>query len=159
MDAPPATADLCDAHDLDVADSLFRDFGGRLAFAGRIETVAVHEDNLLVRQALEQPNDGAVLVVDGGGSLRRALVGDRLAALARDNGYRGIVVHGAVRDTAALADIAIGIKALGACPRRSDKRGRGQRGVAVTFAGITFHPGHFLYADGDGIVVSPTALG
>lgn len=153
-----ATADLCDAHPVAVADPVFRDFGGAAAFAGRIVTAKVHEDNALVRELLSQPAEGCVLVIDGGGSLRTALVGDRLAALARDHGYRGLVVYGAVRDAATLTGIDLGIKALAACPRRSDKTGHGSRGVPVTFAGVTFRPGAYLYADADGIVVSDVEL-
>jgi regulator of ribonuclease activity A len=150
-----ATTDLLDAHpDLQVADPIFRDFGGREAFAGPVQTLAVFEDNTLVRHALEAPGEGKVLVVDGGGSLRCALVGDRLAALGVEHGWVGIVVNGCVRDTAELARLPIGIKALAAHPRRSEKRGQGRRGVAVEFAGVGFEPGAWCYADADGIVVA-----
>jgi regulator of ribonuclease activity A len=115
--------------------------------------VNVYEDNVLVRAALEQPGDGRVLVVQGSGSLRCALLGDQLAALAHANGWAGVVVHGCIRDSRAIAEIPIGVKALGANPRKSAKLGAGERDVPVTFAGLEFHPGHYLYADEDGIAV------
>lgn len=154
------TTDLSDAHGdaLEVADPIFRDFGGRRAFFGPIATLKVHEDNTLVRTALEQPGHGRVLVVDGGGSLRCALFGDQLGVLARDNGWAGVVVNGAVRDTDALGTMEIGVKALAAHPRKSVKRGEGQREVPVRFAGVTFTPGHYLYADADGLVVAKQPL-
>lgn len=155
-----STADLSDAHGLSVQVALpgLRDFGGVLRFAGPIATVAVDDDNSAVRALLEEPGAGRVLVVDNAGSLRCALVGDRLAQMAADNGWAGIVVNGCVRDTAALAEIALGVKALAAMPRRSEKRGGGQSGQPITFCGVNFLPGRFLYADEDGVLVSATAL-
>lgn len=153
------TTDLCDTQaDLLVAEPLLADFGGAAVFGGRITTLRVFEDNTLVRAALEEPGAGRVLVVDGGGSLRCALVGDLLAALGQCNGWAGVVVNGCVRDTAELREIEFGLRALAACPRRSAKGGAGERDVPVTFAGVTFTPGHYLYADADGIVVSSVAL-
>ena len=150
------TVDLCDqyAAELQVAAPIFRDYGGTIAFCGPISTVQVHEDNVLVRAALEEPGQGRVLVVDGGGSLRCALVGDQLAALGIGSGWAGIVINGCIRDIAALAELRIGIKALAANPLRSAKRGAGARDVAVTFAGLTWAPGQYLYADEDGIIVA-----
>jgi regulator of ribonuclease activity A len=157
---PFATADLCDEFgaEVQVAEPLFRDWGGADSFAGPIETLRVFEDNALVRAALEAPGRGRVLVVDGGGSLRSALVGGNLAALALRNGWSGIVVHGCIRDTAELAATTLGVKALNAVPRKSARAGAGERGVPVTFAGVTFVPGAHLYADRDGIVVSDRDL-
>lgn len=154
------TTDLCDSHAdaVQVADPVFRDFGGRMAFHGPILTVKLFEDNSLVRAALEQPGESRVLVVDGGGSLRCALVGDQLAALGQRNGWAGLVVYGCVRDTAELANIDIGIKALAAHPLRSVKRGQGERDVSVRFAGVTFRSGQYLYADTDGLIVAEQAL-
>lgn len=150
-----ATTDLTDAHpDAQIADPLFTDFGGSSSFAGQIETAKVFEDNVLVRATLETPGRGRVLVVDAGGSLRCALVGDVLAGLAIDNGWVGIVMYGCVRDTAVTAEMPIGIKALAAHPRRSHKGGEGRVGVDVTFAGVRFSPGDWLYADADGIAIS-----
>jgi len=156
---PIRTADICDelGEACSVAEPLFRDFGAHRAFTGPIETVQVFEDNPLVRKLLATPGQGRVLVVDGGGSLRRALVGDRLAALAIENAWAGLVVNGCIRDAEALSSMPIGIKALATCPRASDKRGEGRTGVTVRFAGIEFTPGHFVYADGDGLVVSARA--
>lgn len=158
-----STADLYDTclHDglpVQVAEGRFLAFGRRRAFAGPIRTVKVHEDNALVRAALEQPGDGCSLVIDGGGSLRTALVGDRLAALAVANGWSGIVVWGAIRDVAAIDALDIGVRCLATTPRRSDKRGFGERDVPVSFAGVRFAPGAHLYADEDGILVSSAAL-
>lgn len=155
-----ATADLCDRFgaEVRVADPLFREWGGVTSFAGAIETVRVLEDNGLVRHALETPGRGGVLVVDGGGSRRTALVGGNLAALAHRNGWSGIVVHGCIRDAAELAGIPVGIRALQATPRRSARGGAGERGVPLMFAGITFVPGGHLWADGDGIVVADRNL-
>lgn len=158
--AGPKTADLCDRHDTDVqvAVPLLRDFGGTRSFAGPIATVRVHDDNTLVRRALEEPGNGRVLVVDGGGSTRCALVGDRLAGLAATNGWAGVVVHGCIRDVDAIASIPVGVKALASTPRRSGKTGGGEAGGVVEFAGVRFAPGHYLYADADGIVVADRQL-
>jgi regulator of ribonuclease activity A len=154
------TADLCDAFapSLQLAQPLFRDYGGTPRFAGPIDTVRVFEDNVLVRQALEAPGRGRVLVVDGGGSLRSALVGGRLAALARENGWAGLIVNGCIRDAAETRRIPIGIKALNTSPMRSGKSGAGERAVGVSFAGVAFTPGHFVYADEDGVVVAERSL-
>ena len=154
-----STADLCDSNsDIQVVQPLFRDFGGRRAFHGSIATVRIADDNTSVRALLEQPGAGRVLVVDNGGSLHCAVVGDQLATLLHDNGWAGIVVHGCIRDSAALATMPVGVKALAAMPRKSAKRGPGELDAPVTFAGVTFTPGHYLYADGDGIVVAPRPL-
>jgi regulator of ribonuclease activity A len=154
------TADLYDQHgeNVQVALPVFGDFGGRLQFHGPISTVKVHEDNTLVRTALEEPGEGRVLVVDGGESMRCALVGDLLAKLGHDNGWNGIVVSGCIRDSAVIATMDIGVKAMGTNPRKSLKLGAGQRDVPVTFAGVTFSAGNCLYADEDGILVSNQAL-
>lgn len=155
-----ATTDLSDAHaDLQVAEPIFRDFGGVKSFSGPITTLKIFEDNALVRAALEQPGGGRVLVIDGGGSLRCALVGGNLGALAEEKGWAGIVVFGAVRDTRELATAKVGVKALAPHPKKSVKKGVGERDVPVTFAGVTFKPGSYLYADEDGIVVSERSLG
>ena len=151
-----ATADLYDEHGdrLRVALPVFRDFGGKKTFHGQVVTVKVYEDNSLVRQALEEDGTNKVLVVDGGESLRCALLGDLLAQLGKDNGWSGIIISGCIRDSGVVAGIEIGVKALAANPRKSVKKGEGDRNVPVTFAGITFNPGDYLYADEDGIVVS-----
>ncbi len=154
------TTDLCDEHaeQLRIMAPLFDDYGGRYGFAGPIETVRTFEDNSRVREVLDSPGEGRVLVVDGAGSLRCALLGDLLAARARDNGWNGLVVYGCVRDAADLADLDIGIKALNTHPCRSHKGGEGEIGSVVTFAGVTLHPGEWLCADRDGIVVAERPL-
>ncbi len=154
------TTDLCDEHagQLRILSPIFGDYGGRHGFAGIIETVKTFEDNTRVREVLETPGDGRVLVVDGAGSLRCALVGDQLAGKARDNGWTGLLVYGCVRDAADLADLDIGIKALNTHPCRSEKNNVGEVGVAVTLAGATIRPGEWLCADRDGIVIAAEAL-
>lgn len=150
------TADISDAHaDAQVAAPIFRDFGARRSFDGPIATLKVFEDNTLVRSTLETDGQGRVLVVDGGGSTRCALVGDRLATLAKENGWAGVVVYGCVRDSGVIATIDVGVRALAAMPKKSVKRGEGTADIPVTFAGVTFTPGAYLYADADGIVVCP----
>ena len=156
----PATADLCDRFpdEVALAEPILRDFGGLRAFAGRIETVQVFEDNVLVRQALDRPGVGCVLVVDGGASLRCALLGDQIAQLAADHGWAGVVIHGAIRDSAQVARMPLGVRALGTCPLKSRKEGSGRRDVVLRFAGASFHPGHWVYADADGLLVAPREL-
>jgi regulator of ribonuclease activity A len=155
------TCDLCDAHRHDsdgafrVLPPVFRSFGGRGRFAGPVATVKCHEDNTLVKAALDTPGQGRVLVVDGGGSLRRALVGGNLAAAAARNGWAGVVVDGAVRDVAELAACDVGIRALASMPMPPEKRNQGQTGVPVAVQGVIVRPGEWLYADEDGIVVMP----
>lgn len=154
------TADLCDqfSDELEVCEPLFGDFGGELRFAGPIATIKCFEDNSLVREITGEPGNGRALVIDAGGSMRRAVVGDMLAKKAADNGWVGIVVYGCIRDSAALATLSIGVKALGAHPVKTDKRGEGQRDLPVRFGGVTFRPGDWLYVDEDGIVVARRQL-
>ena len=130
----------------------FRSFGAP-AFSGRIATVRCFEDNVLVRAAASEPGEGRVLVVDGGSSLRCALLGDNIAALALEHGWAGVVINGCIRDAAELDALGLGVKALGTNPRPSRKGGEGERGVDVEFGEVTFEPGALLYADEDGIVV------
>lgn len=152
--------DLCDDHaDLvQVAEPVFRDFGATRAFHGPITTIKCHEDNALVRATFEKPGEGRVLVIDGGGSLRRALVGDKLGSLMLANGWAGAVVFGAVRDVEVLATMPVAVRAVGVIPVPPQKKGLGERDVAVRFAGVTFTPGHWLYADENGLLVSATPL-
>jgi len=156
-DHPVATADLADEYGagLRVCDVQFRQFGGRRLFSGPVRTVSCHEDNALLREVLHAPGAGCVLVVDGGGSLRTALVGDLIAGAAEANGWAGLILHGAVRDSVALAGLDLGIKALGSTPRKSAKAGAGSVDAAVTFGNVTFMPGDHLYADDDGVVLLP----
>ena len=152
-----ATTDLSDDHpDAQVCDPLFQAFGGRTAFSGPITTLKVFEDNAMVRAAVEQPGEGRVLVVDGGGSLRCALLGGNLAIAAAENGWAGVVVNGAVRDADEIDAQPIGVRALATHPRRSVKGlHSGQAGLPVVFAGVVFREGEWLAADRDGVVVLP----
>ena len=150
-----ATADLYDERgdELDSLSLQLHDFGGRVAFDGPVRTVRCHRDNALVKDLLATPGDGAVLVVDGGGSLESALVGDLIAASAVENGWAGLIVFGAIRDRAAIGELPIGVKALGSNPRKSVKAGIGEVDVAVTIAGVAFVPGRHVWADADGVLV------
>jgi regulator of ribonuclease activity A len=154
------TADLYDHNSglVQVVLPVFNDYGGKKKFYGPVSTVKVFEDNALVRVALEEPGDGRVLIVDGGESLHCALVGDLLAQMAKDNGWEGIIVSGCIRDAAVIAGINIGVKALNTNPRKSVKKGVGDRDIPVTFADATFNPGAYLYADEDGILISDQPL-
>jgi regulator of ribonuclease activity A len=149
------TTDLVDAIGADVrsCDTQFRQYGGLTRFCGPIRTIRCFEDNALVKRVLSEAGVGGVLVVDGGASVHTALVGDVIAGLGERNGWVGLVLYGAVRDVAALAELPIGIKALGSNPRKSGKTGAGEVDVPVTFGGVTFVPGELLYSDADGIVL------
>jgi len=155
-----ATADLCDKHidKLQVAEPIFIDFGGITCFEGEIYTLKIFEDNTLVRATLEKDGTGKVLVVDGGGSLRCALVGDNLAALAIQNNWRGMVIYGCIRDSKQILEMEVGVKALNTNPTKSIKRNEGQEDIDVRFAGVDFKAGAYLYSDEDGIVVSDMQL-
>ncbi len=159
------TCDLCDAHKGDdsgqfrVLPPVFPSWGGRQRFAGPVVTVKCFEDNTPVKQAVESPGNGHVLVVDGGGSLRRALVGGNLAAAAARNGWAGVVVNGCVRDAVELAACDVGIRALALIPLPTERRAEGQRDVALQVQGVWVRPGDWLYADEDGIVVADRKLG
>lgn len=155
-----ATADLYDDHEdeVQVLDPMLADFGGRAAFAGPIATVRCYQDNSLVRERVSEPGEGRVLVVDGGGSLRCALLGDKLAALAVENGWAGVVVFGCIRDSVEIGGMDLGVKALDTTPRKSTKRGQGLADVTVEFGSVSFTPGHYLYADPDGVLVAPRDL-
>ena len=149
------TADLLDQHpDAGVCQLQFRSFGAP-AFSGPAATVRCREDNVLLKQLVEEAGDGRVIVVDGAGSLRCALLGDTIARRAKENGWAGIIVNGCVRDTAALDELGLGVKALGTNPRPSRKEGQGETDVGVTFGGATFAPGAIVHADLDGVVVLP----
>ena len=155
-----ATADLYDKYEdqLQIATPIFNDYGGNIQFSGPASTVKVFAVNSLVRAALEEAGDGRVLVVDGGGSLNCALLGDMLADLGFKNGWVGVIVYGCIRDSAAIANMKIGVKALNTNPKKSVKRGEGQRNVSVSFADVTIAPGNYIYADVDGIVISQNKL-
>ncbi|MCI2418548.1 ribonuclease E activity regulator RraA [Saccharopolyspora sp. K220] len=150
-----ATADLADREGAQVrsCDVQFRNFGGRAAFEGRIRTVTCFQDNALLKDVLSEPGDGQVLVVDGRGSLHTALIGDVIAEIGRSNGWSGVIINGAVRDSALLADMDFGVKALGTNPRKSTKTGAGAVGEVIELGGIRFVPGEYVVSDRDGIVV------
>lgn len=154
------TCDLCDVHKADTSGDfrvlapVFQHFGGKHQFAGPVATVKCFEDNSLVKLAVDTAGQGRVLVVDGGGSLRKALLGGNLAAAAARNGWSGVVVYGCVRDRSELAASAVGIAALALMPMPTEKRGEGQSDVVVEIAGVRIAPGDWLYADADGVVVA-----
>ena len=160
MKAPFYTADLCDAHESEVrtTEPVFSAYGKHRSFGGPVRTQRVFEDNSLVKEALGQSGEGAVLVVDGGASVRCALLGGNLAELAAANGWAGLLINGCVRDVHEINDCEIGVRALGACPRKSDKRGEGDSDVDVSFAGASFRPGDYVYADLDGVIVADREL-
>jgi regulator of ribonuclease activity A len=163
-----SVCDLCDTHEAELAGSnakqlrllpdVYKSYGGVTSFFGQAHTLRCPEDNSRVREAVAQPGAGRVLVVDGGGMLRRALLGGNLALMAAKNGWAGILVYGAVRDVAELRTAALGIKALALCPLRTDKRGLGDAGVPVTISGHLVQPGDWVYADEDGVLISSVAL-
>lgn len=154
------TADLSDAHGdaVRVASPGLRDFGGVIEFDGPVHVLTVFEDNSLVRAALETQGERRVLVVDGAASLRCALLGGNLAKLAEANGWAGLIINGCVRDSLEIAACRIGVKALATHPKKSEKRGEGQVGETVRFAGVEIAPGDFVYADEDGVLVSDRVL-
>jgi regulator of ribonuclease activity A len=154
------TPDLCDEYPeiVRVAAPIFRGFGGVSSFGGEIDTIKCFEDNSLLAERVGEPGEGGVLVVDGGGSLRCGLLGDNLAAKAAANGWSGVVVYGCVRDVEVLARIDLGIQALAAHPMKSIKRQVGEYDRVLDFAGVSFIPGHYVYADANGLLVSPTDL-
>ncbi|UCH54249.1 MAG: ribonuclease E activity regulator RraA [Pseudomonadota bacterium] len=154
------TADLCDQYSdrLQIASPGLLDFGGRLGFSGEIVTLKLFEDNSLVRELLGTKGAGKVLVVDGGGSMRCALLGDMLAGKAVENGWSGLVINGCIRDALEIAILPLGVKALGTHPQKSEKKGTGERNIPVSFSQVTFRTGHYLYADRDGLVVAAERL-
>ncbi|AND38552.1 MULTISPECIES: ribonuclease E activity regulator RraA [Cytobacillus] len=154
------TADLCDDHskELLICQQEFKSYGQKRKFSGPISTVRVFEDNVLVVEALESIPEGSVLVVDGGGSKRCALMGDRLGEIAQSRKLAGVIIYGCVRDTVELGSLDTGILALGSNPLKSRKEGKGDRNIPVTFGGIDWKPGEYVYADEDGVIVSSKAL-
>ena len=154
------TPDLCDDHPelVRVCEPMLVNFGGKSAFGGKIVTIKCHEDNSLVKEQASKPGEGQVMVVDGGGSLRRALLGDMIAEKAVENGWAGLVIYGSVRDVDALAELELGVQALAPIPVKTEKRGIGDLNVPVTFGGVTFNPGEYVYADNNGVIVSAEPL-
>lgn len=154
------TCDLCDDHpdDVRVCEPMFASFGGRETFGGEIVTVKCHEDNSRVKELLATPGKGKVLMVDGGGSLRCALMGDLIGASAVQNGWEGVIIYGCVRDVDALAELDIGVHAVAAIPLKSVRKGVGEAGLDITFGGVTFVQGQYVYADNNGVITSPKKL-
>ncbi len=154
------TPDLCDEFPdlVQVVEPLFTNYGGRKAFGGEIVTVKCFEDNSVVKSQVELPGQGKVMVVDGGGSLRAALLGDMLAEKAAKNGWEGILVYGCIRDVDVIAQTDLGVQALRTHPKKTDKRGIGDLNVPVTFGGVTFKPGEYIYADNNGVIIAPEPL-
>lgn len=154
------TADLCDefSNELQIIGSVLQSYGRKTSFSGPIRTVKVFEDNVLVKKALETIPAGSVLVVDGGGSNRCALLGDRLGEIAQNRGLAGVIINGCVRDAAELAQLDVGILALGSHPLKSKKDGKGDTDISLSFLSLDWEPGHFVYADEDGIIISERKL-
>ena len=157
---PIKTADLCDKYgdQLQIASPGLLDYGGQMHFSGEIVTLKLFEDNSLVGEALDSNGEGRVLVIDGGASMRCALLGDMLASKAARNAWSGFVINGCIRDSAEIAAMHLGVKALGTHPLKSVKKGAGEKNIAVTFSQVTFRPGAYLYADRDGLVVASGPL-
>ncbi|PBQ00252.1 ribonuclease E activity regulator RraA [Pseudomonas congelans] len=154
------TPDLCDAYPdlIQIVEPMFSNFGGRDSFGGQIVTLKCFEDNSKVREQVELDGRGKVLVVDGGGSLRCALLGDMLADKAAKNGWEGMLIYGCIRDVDVIAQTDLGVQALASHPKKTEKRGIGELNVPVTFGGVTFRPGEYLYADNNGVIISPSPL-
>ncbi len=154
------TPELCDRHPdlINVLEPMLSNFGGREGFGGEIVTVKCFEDNSLVKETLATPGQGKVLVVDGGGSLRRALLGDMIAESAVKNRWEGVIVYGCIRDVSAISQLDLGVQALAAIPLKTEKRGIGDVNIPVTFGGVTFRPGEYVYADSNGVIASARAL-
>ncbi len=154
------TPDLCDDNEGSVAafELQFQHFGLNKSFSGQAVTVKCFEDNSVVKELVNTPGDGKVIVVDGGGSMRRALLGDMLAEAAVNNGWSGLVIHGCIRDVQVINTLAIGVKALGTHPMKTDKRGEGQQQINIEFGGVTVANGDYIYADENGVIVAKEAL-
>ena len=154
------TCDLCDDHpdDVRVCEPMFGSFGGREAFGGEIVTVKCHEDNSRVKELLATPGKGKVLVVDGGGSMRCALMGDMIGESAVQQGWEGVIVYGCVRDVDALAQLDLGVHAVAAIPLKSVRKGVGETGLDITFGAVTFVQGQYVYADNNGVIVATRKL-
>lgn len=154
------TPDLCDEYPdlVQVLTPMLQNFGGIESFGGEIVTVKCHEDNSIVKEQVAQPGQGKVMVVDGGGSMRNALLGDMLAEKAAENGWEGLVIYGCIRDVDVIRKTQLGVQAISTNPRKTEKRGIGDLNIPVTFGGITFVPGQYVYADNNGVIVAPTKL-
>ncbi len=159
-DVKIVTPDLCDEYPdlVQVLEPMMNNYGGIDAFGGEIVTVKCFEDNSVVKEQVGLPGEGKVMVVDGGGSMRAALLGDMLAEKAAQNGWAGLVIYGCIRDVDVIGQTKLGVQAMNTVPKKTDKRGIGDLNVPVTFGGVTFTPGHYVYADNNGVIVSPEKL-
>ncbi len=156
---PYITPDLCDQYpEVEVFDLIFNNYGGKKSFGGEVVTVKCFEDNSLVKELVATNGTGKVMVVDGGGSLRAALLGDMLAEKAVENGWQGLVIYGCIRDIDIISTLDLGVQALNIHPRKTEKRGLGDLNVVLTFAGVTIKPGMYVYADNNGIILSGKSL-
>lgn len=154
------TPDLCDAYPelVQVVEPMFSNFGGRTSFGGEIVTVKCYEDNSKVKELVGTPGEGKVMVVDGGGSMRKALLGDMLAEKASKNGWAGLVIYGCIRDVDQIMETDLGVQAIATVPMKTEKLDIGDVNIPVKFGGVTFIPGHYIYADNNGVIVSPQEL-
>jgi regulator of ribonuclease activity A len=154
------TPDLCDKYPelVRVVEPMFNNYGARDSFGGEIVTVKCFEDNSVVKEQVSKPGKGKVMVVDGGASMRAALLGDMLAEKAAENGWEGLIVYGCIRDVDVIMETDLGVQALSTHPMKTDKRGLGDLNVPVTFGGVTFSPGEYVYADNNGVIVSSSKL-
>ena len=153
------TPDLCDEHpEVEVLEPMFTNYGGKESFGGEVVTIKCHEDNSLVKENVDKPGTGKVMVVDGGGSLRNALLGDMLAEKAAKNGWEGLVIYGCIRDVDIIMETPLGVQALATHPRKTEKKGIGEMNIPIKFAGVEIKPGDFIYADNNGIIVSEKSL-
>ncbi len=157
---PLPTPDLCDMHEdqVRVLEPIFNNYGGRAAFFGQAVTIKCFEDNSVVKELVATPGEGRVIVMDGGGSLRRAILGDMLAEKAANNGWSGLVINGCIRDVDEIGATKLGVKALNVHPMKTQKRGLGDLNVAIEIAGQTIQPGEWIYADNNGVIVSAVEL-
>jgi len=155
-----ATPDLCDAYPdlVRVLEPIFKNYGGRSSFGGEIVTVKCFEDNSVVKEKAGKAGQGKVMVVDGGGSLKKALLGDLIAETALNNGWEGFIVYGCIRDVEPISNMQIGVKALNSIPLKTQRKGKGENNVKINFGGVTFNPGEYIYADTTGIIVSSEPL-
>jgi len=154
------TPDLCDEYPdlIRVVEPIFKSYGGKSCFGGQIVTIKCHEDNSVVKETAGTAGNGKIIVVDGGGSLRRALLGDLIAENAVQNGWEGFIIYGCIRDVDAISTMNLGVRALNTIPLKTEKRGIGDLNIPVSFGGVTFKPGEYVYADNIGIIVSSKLL-
>lgn len=155
-----STPDLCDANPekIQIVEPIFNNYGGKSSFGGEIVTIKCYEDNSRVKETAATSGTGKVMVVDGGGSLNKALLGDLIAESAMNNGWQGFIIYGCIRDVEPISSMEIGVKALNSTPLKTQRKGEGEKNISVSFGGVTFNPGEYVYSDKTGIIVSETSL-